>query len=163
MRGFAAAAARRLACFVRPLKPLNAPLIQRDTTDTVPAMDAILGTIIIYARDVHKSAVFYSEQFGFKTTGEVVEGLIELEAPAGGASILIHQAAKGVKLGQVGVKLSFHVRDVESFAAASAERGLEFGAAHQANGYVFANAKDPDNNSISISSRAYRTSGKREA
>jgi hypothetical protein len=41
-----------------------------------------------------------------------------------------------------------------SFAAAN--KGLKFGAIHQANGYQFANAKDPDHNSVSISSRAFR-------
>src|SRR3546814_20788086 len=73
-------------------------------------MNTTLGTVIIYARDMKKTAQFYSEHFGFQTTGEVAEGLVELHAPNGGAGILIHQAAKSVKLGQVGVKLSFHVK-----------------------------------------------------
>ena len=119
-------------------------------------MKSPLGTVVIYARDMQKTAAFYSEHFGLRTTGEVLEGLIELRATDGGASILIHQAAKSVKLGQVGVKLSFHVEDVESFAAKAALRGLKFGAIHQANGYQFANTKDPDKNSVSISSRAFR-------
>ncbi len=91
-----------------------------------------LGTVIIYARDMKKTALFYSTHFGLETTGEVVEGLIELHAPGGGAGILIHQAAKSMKLGQVGVKLSFHVQDVERFAAQAQANGLQFGAAHQA-------------------------------
>jgi hypothetical protein len=35
--------------------------------------------------------------------------------------------------------------------------GLEFGSTHHdhANGYCFANAKDPDGNSISVSSRGF--------
>lgn len=115
-----------------------------------------LGTLIIYARNMQKTAAFYSQHFGFQTSGEVVEGLIELKAPGGGAGILIHQAAKSVKLGQVGVKLSFHVQDVVAFAEKAAADGLKFGPVHQANGYVFANAKDPDNNPVSISSRAFR-------
>ncbi|MGO2240212.1 MAG: VOC family protein [Halomonas sp.] len=119
-------------------------------------MSPSLGTIIIYARDMQKTAAFYSKHFGFETSGQVVEGLIELQASHGGASILIHQAAKSVKLGQVGVKLSFHVSDVVAFSAASAKNGLKFGAVHEANGYSFANAKDADKNSISISSRAFR-------
>ena len=119
-------------------------------------MQAILGTIIIYARDIPKTVAFYSQHFGFETTGERVEGLVELRAIQGGINILVHQAAKSVKLGQVGVKLSFHVRDVAQFAQAAQAQGLVFGTIHQANGYSFANAKDPDNNSISISSRAYR-------
>jgi predicted enzyme related to lactoylglutathione lyase len=119
---------------------------------------APLSTIIIYARNMQKTAAFYAEHFGFKTTGEIVEGLLELESTNGGAGILIHQAAKSVKLGQVGVKLSFHVEDVASFVAAAAKKGLKFGAIHQANGYQFANAKDPDKNSVSVSSRAFRAS-----
>ena len=121
-------------------------------------MKSPLGTVVIYARDMKKTAAFYSGHFGFKTTGEVDEGLIELQATSGGAGILIHQAAKSVKLGQVGVKLSFHVEDVERFAEAAGKKGLRFGAIHQANGYQFANAKDPDNNSVSISSRVIRSS-----
>lgn len=121
-------------------------------------MKSPLGTIIIYARDMKKSAAFYSEHFDFRTTGEIQEGLIELHAEGGGAGILIHQAAKSVKVGQVGVKLCFHVEDVEGFVAAAARKGLKFGAIHEANGYRFANAKDPDKNSVSVSSRAFRVS-----
>jgi predicted enzyme related to lactoylglutathione lyase len=119
-------------------------------------MDSPLGTVIIYARDMQKAAAFYARHFGFVTDGEVVEGLIELKHPGGGAGMLIHQAAKSVKLGQVGVKLSFHVKDVAAFAAQAKLDGLVFGTVHEANGYAFANAKDLDKNSISISSRAHR-------
>ena len=118
-------------------------------------MSTPLGTIIIYARDMKKTAQFYSRHFGFETTGEIEEGLIELRSTAG-AGILIHQAAKSVKVGQVTVKLSFHVQDVPAFMARASTEGLAFGPAHQANGYLFANAKDPDGNSVSISSRAFR-------
>jgi len=86
-------------------------------TDILPTP---LGTVIIYARDMSKTAQFYAKHFGFLTTGEVCEGLIEL-TPRGS--------------------------------------GVQFGAIHQANGYCFANAKDPDNNSVSVSSRAYRKTG----
>lgn len=115
-----------------------------------------LSTIAIYARDMQRSANFYQRHFGFETSGEVVEGLIELAAPSGGAKIIILQAAKSVKLGQVGVKLSFAVKDVEAFKASAVAQGLKFGATHRANGYAFANTKDPDKNSISISSRDFR-------
>jgi predicted enzyme related to lactoylglutathione lyase len=119
-------------------------------------MNSSLGTVIIYARDMEKTAVFYSKHFSFKTTGQVIEGLIELQPTNGGAGILIHQAAKSLKLGQVGVKLSFHVPDVKAFVATTEKHGLKFGAIHEANGYQFANTKDPDKNSVSISSRAFR-------
>jgi len=119
-------------------------------------MTPSLGAIIIYARDMQKTAAFYVSHFGFETTGEVIDGPIELLPRNGGARILIHQAAKSVKLGQAGVKLSFDVPDVRSFAAEASRNGLEFGPVHVANGYEFANAKDPDKNSVSISSRAFR-------
>lgn len=117
----------------------------------------VLGTVMLYARDMQHSADFYRTHFGLETTGQVVEGLIELNAPQGGASILIHQAAKSVKLGQAGVKLCFHVPDVEAFKAQALAQDLAFGPTHQANGYAFANAKDPDGNAVSISSRAFRS------
>ena len=120
-------------------------------------MSPVLNVIMIYAKDMKKSAAFYQTFFGFVSTGIVVEGLIELTSPNGGANILIHQAAKSLKLVHVGVKLVFAIQDVEGFKRKSAERGLEFGSAHHANGYSFANAKDPDKNSVSISNRAYRS------
>jgi predicted enzyme related to lactoylglutathione lyase len=120
------------------------------------AMQAVFNSVVIYARDMKKTAEFYRRFFGFVTSGEVVDGLIELESGNGGAGIRIHQAAKSVKLGQVGVKLSFAVRDVDAFKAHAESLGLKFGSTHVANGYSFANVKDPDKNSVSISSRAYR-------
>jgi hypothetical protein len=62
-----------------------------------------------------------------------------------------------VKTGQVTVKLVFDIEDVNGFREKSLAKDLVFGAIHQANGYTFANAKDPDGNSISISSRAFAT------
>lgn len=115
-----------------------------------------LSAVIIYARDMKRSAEFYRRHFDFETSGEIVEGLITLTPRGGGAKIVLHQAARSVKLGQVGVKLSFAVEDVEAFKANAAANGLKFGATHQANGYSFANAKDPDKNNVSISSRDFR-------
>jgi hypothetical protein len=82
--------------------------------------------------------------------------IIDLVSTESGANILIHQAAKSVKLGQVGIKLVFEVADVEQFKHRSEELGLKFGATHKADGYSFANAKDPDKNSVSISSRSFK-------
>ena len=118
-------------------------------------MRSPLTAIMIYAKDIDKTTDFYQRFFGLASSGKV-EDLIELSSADGGPIILIHQAAKGVKLRQVAVKLVFAVEDVEAFNAKSAELGLVFGSTHQANGYTFANTKDPDKNSVSISSRAYR-------
>jgi len=119
-------------------------------------MTPVLGTIIIYARDMRASVAFYSKYFGFHTNGEVIDGLIEFINPSGGASLLIHQAAKSIKLGQAAIKLSFDVEDINNFILNARVKGLEFGPVHQANGYSFANVKDPDGNSVSISSRKFR-------
>ncbi len=35
---------------------------------------------------------------------------------------------------------------------------MKFGATHSADGYSYANVKDPDKNSVSVSSRSYRNS-----
>ena len=121
-------------------------------------MQTPLNTILLYAKNMQATAEFYQKYFGFISTGKVVEGLIELKSQNGGANILIHQAAKSIKLGQVGVKLMFDVEDIEKFKRESAAQGLEFGSTHQANGYSFANVKDPDKNSVTISSRAFRNS-----
>jgi len=121
-------------------------------------MQVVLNTIMIYAKDMKRTADFYKEHFGFHTSGDVVEGLIELTSQPSGTTLLIHQAAKSLKLGQASVKLVFSVKDIEGFKVKSAECGLVFGSIHQANGYEFANAKDPDKNTVSISSRAYRGS-----
>ena len=115
-----------------------------------------LATIILYAKDMQRSARFYSAHFGYVTTGEVSEGLIELQPAHGGAEILIHQAAKSLKLGTAAIKLSFSVRDVQLFVNAANLAGAGFGAIHQANGYAFSNTKDPDGNSVSVSSRRFR-------
>src|SRR3546814_15700337 len=69
----------------------------------------------------------------------------------GGAMLMVHAAGKGVKTGQVTVKLVFDTRDVEGFKEKCMAQGLKFGATHKADGYSFANAKDPDGTALSIS------------
>lgn len=120
-------------------------------------MLAPLNTLILYARQPERTAAFYALHFGYRAL-EPLDGVTELCPPEGsnGVRLLVLQAAKSIKLGHVGIKLVFSVADVEAFKAASAERGLHFGSTHTANGYCFANAKDPDGNSVSVSSRAFR-------
>ncbi|NYJ09489.1 putative enzyme related to lactoylglutathione lyase [Rhizobium leguminosarum] len=117
-----------------------------------------LNRLVIYAGNVEETARFYEKHFGFKATSLPGDRIVELVAQDGGANIMLHQAAKGQRSGQSIVKLVFHVEDVEAFCMRCAENGLEFGALHKADGYVFANAKDPCQNSISVSSRAFRKS-----
>jgi len=114
-----------------------------------------LGRIIIYTKRVDEVAAFYCKHFGFEQLRLEGDRIVELVAQGSGANILLHSLAGGRKEGQTLVKLVFDVEDVEAFCRLSAKRGLEFGAIHRADGYCFANAKDPAKNSISVSSRAF--------
>ncbi len=117
-------------------------------------MRSPLGRIIIYTRRIPEMADFYATHFGFRVVQRPGDRIVELCPPAGGAAILLHPAGKRQKEGQALVKLVFDVEDVAEFCRISAENGLVFGPIHQADGYAFANAKDPSDNSVSVSSRA---------
>ena len=115
-----------------------------------------LSSLVIYARDVEAMVRFYETHFSFRALRLPGDRIVELVAQDGGANIMLHPAAKSQKMGQVLVKLSFDVEDVEGFCLQAREKGLDFGPVHKADGYVYANAKDPCQNPISISSRAFR-------
>ena len=115
-----------------------------------------LGRLVIYARDMEGTARFYERYFGFKATAQPGDRIVELVAQDGGANIMLHPAAKGQRPGQSIIKLVFDVADVHAFCRQAAQAGLDFGPVHSADGYEFANAKDPCQNAISVSSRAFR-------
>ncbi len=119
-------------------------------------MPLALNRLVLYARDVEETVAFYAKHFGFQVLRLPGDRIVELVAPDGGANIMVHQAAKGVRTGQVTVKLVFDVEDVAGFREKSAGNGLKFSAEHMADGYSYANAKDPCGNNISVSSRAFR-------
>ncbi|MBW5415807.1 VOC family protein [Pseudomonas sp. MAG002Y] len=116
-----------------------------------------LNRIMLYVRDVQVTCTFYERYFGFASKIDVDDLIAELipKDKNGGAIIMVHPAGKGIKVGQAAVKLVFDVKDVDSFKEQCMTQGLRFGITHHADGYSFANAKDPDGNSISISSRAF--------
>jgi predicted enzyme related to lactoylglutathione lyase len=119
-------------------------------------MPLALNRITLYARDVEGTVAFYERHFGFKVLRLPGDRIVELVALNGGANIMVHAAAKGVRTGQVTVKLVFDVQDVVGFREKSAANGLVFGPEHRADGYSYANAKDPCGNNIAVSSRAFR-------
>lgn len=118
-------------------------------------MSLALNRIILYARDVEVTVAFYEKHFNFKVLRLPGDRIVELVAQSGGANIMVHAAAKGVKTGQVTVKLVFDVDDVSVFCEKSARDGLIF-SPHPADGYSYANAKDPCGNNIQVTSRAFR-------
>lgn len=119
-------------------------------------MQAHLGRIIIYTKKVDEMIAFYRDHFGFDVVQHANDRIVELVAPGRGANIMLHALAKGRKEGQTLVKLVFDVTDVAGFKAKAAQRGLAFGPIHDADSYSFANAKDPAQNTIQISSRAFK-------
>jgi len=110
---------------------------------------------MLYVRNVEATCDFYERRFGFTCLVDPDDRVAELKSPNGGAILMVHQAAKSVKTGQVTVELVFDIEDVEGFKKRCSMQGLDFGSTHKAGGYCFANAKDPDGNSVSISSRAF--------
>jgi predicted enzyme related to lactoylglutathione lyase len=115
-----------------------------------------MNRVLLYAKDIEKTAAFYELHFGFKAEREDGDRIVELISPHGGANLMIHPAGKAQKQGQSTVKLVFDVENVEAFHRKCAQQGLQFGVLHRANGYVFANARDPNGNPISFSGRAFR-------
>ncbi|WP_417267456.1 VOC family protein [Celeribacter baekdonensis] len=122
-------------------------------------MTAILGRILIYTKKVEEMVDFYTGLFGFEAHCEEGDRLVELRHPDTEFALLLHPASKGQKEGQALIKLVFDVRDVAGFCREAEAKGIAFGPLHHADGYVFANAKDPSKNSVSVSSRAYRDDG----
>lgn len=118
-------------------------------------MSVQLGRIIIYTKRLEAVAEFYSTHFGFDVLRLEGDRIVELVAQGTGMNILLYPMSDGRKEGQTLVKLVFDVKDVAAFCRQSKERGLEFGPIHRADGYSFANAKDPAKNSVSVSSRAF--------
>ncbi len=98
---------------------------------------------------------FYCRHFGFEPLQRPGDRIVELKPKRSGLALLLHPASKGQKPGQSLIKLVFDVEDVAAFCEKAKQQGLEFGPVHQVDGYSFANAKDPSNNSISVSSRAF--------
>lgn len=112
-----------------------------------------LGRILIYTRKMEEMEAFYCSHFGFRAHRNEGDRIVELRPEGQGTAILLHPAGKGQKIGQVLVKLVFDVEDVEGFVARAKGEGLVFGPLHRGEGYVFANAKDPSGNPISVSGR----------
>ena len=114
-----------------------------------------LNRLVLYVKDLEVSAEFYETHFGYKRQQIAGDRILELVPDGTGATLMLHQAAKSQKYGQSSVKLVFDVENVFEFIAVNGDKGPSFGPIHQADGYVFANCKDPNGNSISISSRAF--------
>ena len=117
-----------------------------------------IARVILYVRDVGKTAAFYQRHFGLRALPGAGAEWIELEDEAGGCAIALHRANAAQKSGAA-MKIVFAVADVRGFKARSEAAGLKFGVVHAVDGFEFANAKDPAGNSIQISSRGLPQDG----
>ena len=120
-------------------------------------MYAGLGRIIIYSRRIPEMVAFYEQLFGYTTVQRAHDRIVELRPTGRGVPILLHPASAGQREGQALVKLVFDVVDVAEFCRGASARGIVFGPIHTADGYAFANTKDPSGNSVSVSSRGFRS------
>lgn len=115
-------------------------------------MSPSLVRVIIYVKNMAKVADFYQRHFGFRPLPSNRQDWLELVSAGGGCTIALHQASSAQKSGAA-VKLVFGIADVRGFIKKTTADGLKFGPVHSAEGFEFANAKDPAGNSIQISSR----------
>lgn len=122
-------------------------------------MSPPLGRIIIYTKKMDEMAAFYARHFGYTIRRDPKDRIVALDPAGTGAALMLHPAGQRQKEGQVMVKLVFDVPDVAEFCAKAADAGLTFSRPRKADGYTFANAKDPAGNPISVSSRAFRKDG----
>src|SRR6266404_1667770 len=74
---------------------------------------------MVYARDVERSAAFYSGILGMKVIEDFrYEGksvYSRLRAPGGDGTIAIHQAGPGAPVASEGVRLYFEIRELDGF------------------------------------------------
>lgn len=110
---------------------------------------------MIYTKKLDQMVAFYTTMFGYEVVRLEGDHIVELRPQGNGTIILLHPIAKGQKEGQCLIRLVFDVEGVAGFREICRHKGFDFGPLHEAQGYQFANAKDPSNNSVSISSRAF--------
>jgi predicted enzyme related to lactoylglutathione lyase len=111
-----------------------------------------IARVILYVKDIPKVAAFYERYFAMQRLPGASTGWLELASGSGGCTIALHQASVAQKSGAA-MKLVFGVADVKGFKRAKELEGLKLGVVHEAEGFEFANGKDPAGNSISVSSR----------
>ena len=116
-----------------------------------------LARLILYVHDMPAVATFYQTYFGYRGAMLDATDVMHLSAPGGGCALTLLPASKGHRRGQSQVKLVFEVADVDAFKQESATRGLQFGVTHRGGTYAYANARDPAQNLIQVSSRGEST------
>ena len=118
-------------------------------------MPVTCNPVVIYTRKIDEMIRFYGDLFVYRAIRHEGDRIVELRPATDGLILMLHPADKGQKEGQSLIKLVFDVKNVEIFHKQLVAHGIDIGPIHQADGYQFANMKDPAGNSVSISSRAF--------
>ena len=114
-------------------------------------MLAPIARIILYVKNVEKTAEFYQRVFELKIVGSPEKGWIELGA--GGCNIALHQAAKTADFRRSAAKIVFSVKDVAAAKTLLESRGLKLGPIHITPNSTFCNGKDREGNLLAIGNR----------
>jgi catechol 2,3-dioxygenase-like lactoylglutathione lyase family enzyme len=114
-------------------------------------MFAPITRIVLYVRNVEKSAEFYRRVFELEVVGTPEKGWVELNA--GGCKIALHQASKTADFRRAAAKIVFGVKDVAKAKALLESRGLKLSAIHVAPNSTFCNGKDLEGNLLCIGNR----------
>ncbi len=117
-------------------------------------MLAPVTRIVLYVKNVEKTAEFYQRVFELKPVAPPEKGWIELGA--GGCNIALHQASKTADFRPAAAKIVFGVKHVAKTKALLERRGLRLGAIHRTPHSTFCNGKDPEGNLLCIGDRGLR-------
>jgi len=112
-----------------------------------------LSHLVLYVKKLEAVEAFYCTLFGYRALRKDGDRIVELVPSGSGARLLLHPAATSAKQGQAQTKLAFYVDDVIGFCSDANSKGVAFGTIHSADGYHFANTKDPAGNSVQVTSR----------
>ncbi len=112
--------------------------------------------LILYTKHLDRMVAFYTAHYGYfvHSHPDADDRMTELRPDGDGVILLLHPAGKAQKQGQVQVKLVFDVEDVDAARNSLIAAGVDVGPVHRADGYGFANMKDPSGNAVQISGRA---------
>ncbi|MBK8549728.1 MAG: VOC family protein [Ignavibacteria bacterium] len=108
--------------------------------------------IILFVKDVKKSAEFYRDILGFKIIGKIDTEWTEIDCRS--CNIALHKSSdRPVTKKDTGVKIVFAVKDVIKAKALIEKRGCKMGKVVEFGKIKFCDGKDPDGNKFQISNR----------
>src|SRR5690606_9802622 len=106
-------------------------------------MPTTCNRIVIYTKKIEEMVRFYGDLFVYQAIRIEGDRIVKLRPALDGLILMLHPAGKGQKEGQSLIKLVFDVKNVDAFRKQLVAHGVDVGPIHEADGYQFANMKDP--------------------